>query len=115
MAELKGYRMLIDGEWLEAEGGATFESINPAMGEPWAVVPAASAADVDRAVQAAWRAFDKGPWATTTASARGKLLWRLGDLLAERSEELGRTETIDTGKLFKETRWQARYIADFFH
>ncbi|MGH6954823.1 MAG: aldehyde dehydrogenase [Alphaproteobacteria bacterium] len=115
MAELKRYRMLIDGEWLEAEGGATFESINPATGEPWAAIPAASAADVDRAVNAAWRAFTQGPWATMTPSARGKLLWRLGDLLAERSEELGRTETIDTGKLFKETRWQARYIADFFH
>ena len=70
---------------------------------------------MDRAVVAAHWAFAEGPWSKLTPSERGKCLRRLGDLLAERSEDLGRTESIDTGKLFKETRWQARYIADFFH
>ncbi len=115
MADKKKYRMYIDGEWCDAEGGKTFESINPATGEAWTQIPEASAADVDRAVTAAHRAFCKGPWATMSPTERGRHLRRLGDLLAERSEALGRTESFDTGKLLKETRWQARYIADFFH
>lgn len=115
MTKLKHYQMLIDGEWVSAEDGKTFESINPATGEAWATAPLARAADVNRAVEAAHRAFTEGPWAKTTATARGKMLRKLGDLLAGCSEELGRTETIDTGKMFKETRWQAAYIADFFH
>ncbi len=115
MAELKHCQMLIDGAWVDAEDGQTFESINPATGEAWATAPVAGAADVDRAVKAAHRAFTEGPWSKTTATERGKVLRKLGDLLAGKSEELGRAETIDTGKLFKETRWQAAYIADFFH
>lgn len=115
MTELKNYQMLIDGAWCDAEDGQTFESINPATGEAWATAPAAGAGDVERAVTAAHRAFTEGPWSRTTATQRGKMLRKLGDLLAERSEWLGRTETVDTGKMFKETRWQAAYIADFFH
>ena len=115
MADLKRYQMLIDGKWVDAEGGKTFESVNPTTGQPWAVIPEASEADVDRAVRAAHKAFSEGPWSKTTPSERGKYLRKLADLLAEKSEQLGRTETIDTGKMFKETRWQAAYIADFFH
>jgi acyl-CoA reductase-like NAD-dependent aldehyde dehydrogenase len=115
MAELKHYQMLIDGAWVDAEDGKTFESVNPATEQPWATIPEAGEADVDRAVRAAHRAFTEGPWARMTASERGKLLRKLADILASRSEELGRTETIDTGKILKETRWQAAYIADFFH
>jgi acyl-CoA reductase-like NAD-dependent aldehyde dehydrogenase len=112
---LKSYQMLIDGQWVDAEDGGSFESVNPAIGKVWARIPNATERDVDRAVRAAHRAFVDGPWSRTTATERGKLLRRLGDLLADRSEALGRMETIDTGKLLKETRWQARYIADFFH
>ncbi len=115
MKELKRYRMLIDGAWVDAADGATFESINPATGRAWATVPAATAADVDRAVTAAHRAFTDGPWASMLPTQRGRLLRNLAELLAGRSEDLGRTECIDTGKMFKETRWQARYIAEFFH
>ena len=115
MVELKHCQMLIDGEWVDAEDGQTFESINPSTGEAWATAPVAGAVDVERAVQAAHRAFTEGPWSKTTATERGKMLRKLGDLLAGKSEELGRLETIDTGKMFKETRWQAAYIADFFH
>ena len=115
MAALTPYQMLIDGEWVNAGDGKAFESFNPATGEAWASIPEATADDVDSAVQAAYRAFSEGPWATATPTARGKLLRRLGDLLAERSEQLGRTETIDTGKMLKETLWQAKYIAEFFH
>ena len=115
MAELKHYRMLIDGQWVDADGGQSFETVNPATGAAWATAPNASAADASRAVEAADKAFREGPWSRMTASERGKCLRRLADLLAERCEALGRTESIDTGKLYKETRWQARYIADFFH
>ena len=115
MTELVRYRMLIDGAWVDAGDGGTFESMNPATGEPWAVIPEATADDVDRAVDAAHRAFAEGPWSRTTPTERGRSLRRLADLLADRSEQLGRTETVDTGKMLKETRWQAKYIADFFH
>ena len=115
MTDLTRYQMLIDGAWVDAGDGCTFESMNPATGEPWAVIPEATAGDVDRAVQAAHRAFTEGPWAHTTPTERGRSLRRLADLLAERSEQLGRTETVDTGKMLEETRWQAKYIADFFH
>ncbi len=115
MAELKNYQMYVDGEWVAAQSGKTFESINPSDGKSWAVVPEADEVDVDTAVKAAHRAFTKGPWSTMTATDRGKLLRRLGDVLADHSESLGHCETVDTGKLFKETRWQARYISDYFY
>ncbi|MGI9334756.1 MAG: aldehyde dehydrogenase [Gammaproteobacteria bacterium] len=109
------YQMLIDGAWVDAQDGKTFESANPTTGETWAEIPEATAGDVDRAVRGAHRAFTEGPWARTTPTERGRCLRRLADLLAERSEDLGRIETIDTGKMLKETRWQAKYIAEFFH
>ena len=109
------YKMLIDGQWVDSSDGGSFESFNPATGEAWAVIPEATAADVNRAVEAAHRAFGEGEWAKALPTARGKYLRRLADLLAEHSELLGRTETIDTGKMLKETRWQAKYIAEFFH
>jgi len=115
MPKLKTYRMLIDGRWVGAADGATFTSANPANGEAWAEIPAATAADVDAAVQAAHRAFERGPWADASPTERGRCLRRLADLLAEKSEALGRVETIDTGKIITETKWQAKYIADFFH
>ena len=115
MTDLKHYKMLIDGEWVAASDGAAFESVNPTTGKVWAMIPEATAEDVDRAVQAADRAFNQGPWHAMTATQRGQCLRRLADLLLEKSEAFGKVETIDTGKLLKETRWQAKYIAEFFH
>ena len=112
---MKRYKMLIDGEWVAAGDGGTFLSLNPATGENWAEIPEATAEDVDRAVRAAHRACYEGPWARMSATERGHCLRRLGDLLAERSEHLGEVETRDTGKMFKETRWQAKYISEFYH
>ena len=114
MTELTRYQMYINGEWVDAENGATFTSVNPATGQTWAEVPEASEADINRAVEAAHHAFSEGAWATMTPTARGKMLRRLAEVLAEHSEPLGRCETVDTGKLFKETRWQANYMSDFF-
>ena len=107
--------MLIDGEWVPSLDGGTFPSMNPATGENWAEIPEASAEDVDRAVRAAHRACYEGPWAKMSATERGHCLRRLADLLADRSEHLGEIETRDTGKMFKETRWQAKYISEFYH
>ena len=115
MSELKSYQMYINGEWVDAKDGKTFESVNPSTGNSWAIIPEAGETDVDVAVQSAHRAFTDGPWPKMTATERGKLLRRLADILAEHSETLGHSETVDTGKLFQETRWQARYISDFFH
>ncbi|MBT7506683.1 MAG: aldehyde dehydrogenase family protein, partial [Rhodospirillales bacterium] len=115
MAELEHFQMLIDGEYVDASDGGTFESVNPATEAAWATIPAATADDVDRAVKAAHRAFTEGPWASTTPTQRGKYLRKLGDILAENSEKLGLIESVDTGKMAKETKWQAAYIAEFFH
>jgi acyl-CoA reductase-like NAD-dependent aldehyde dehydrogenase len=115
MGQIDIYQMWIDGQWVDAEGNRRFDSVNPASGSVWASIPDASEADVNRAVEAAQRAFTEGPWSKTTATSRGKALRRIGDLLSGKSDALGKTETIDTGKLFKETRWQAGYIAEYFH
>lgn len=115
MGQIKTCQMLIDGAWVGASDGQTFASISPITGQPWALIPEATAQDIDRAVRAADRAFTSGPWATMTPSQRGKCLRKLGDLLADASESLGQAETQDTGKMLKETRWQAKYIAEFFH
>lgn len=108
------YQMLINGAWVDASDGARFDSENPATGAVWATVPEATPADVDRAVQAADAAL-AGPWGAMTPTARGKCLARLADLLAANSEKIGRIETTDTGKMFKETAWQATYIAEYLH
>ena len=115
MGDIKNYQMLINGDWVDASDGGTFDSVNPTTGEIWSRVPEATEADVNRAVETAHHAFSKGPWAKLTPTERGKCLRKLGELLADQSEGLGRTESIDTGKMLKETRWQAKYIADFFH
>ena len=115
MTQIHEYRMLIDGAWDDASDGGAFDSVNPATGQVWSRVPEATETDVNRAVEAAHEAFLNGPWSKMTPTQRGKCLRKLGDLLAEKSEQLGRTESVDTGKMLKETRWQATYIAEFFH
>ena len=114
MAELELLQMLIDGQWCSASDGTAFECIDPSTGMPWALIPEASHADVNRAVEAAAAALE-GPWGEMTPTLRGKHLARLADLLAAHSEEIGRIETLDTGKMFKETAWQATYIAEYLH
>lgn len=103
-AGIKTFQMFIDNEWVDAASGRTFESVNPASGEVWARVPEGDAADVDRAVRAARRAFESGPWPALTASDRGALLRRLGDLVKENIESLARIESTDNGKAIRETQ-----------
>ena len=115
MPAVTAYQMLIDGQWVDASDCARYDSVDPATGDVWANMPEATSDDVDRAVRAAEAAGISGRWASMTPTERGKCLRRLGDLLADASETLGRIETRDTGKMFKETRWQAKYIAEYFH
>ena len=109
---LKSFQQYIDGTFEDAT--TTFDSVNPATGAVWAKMPAASAADVDRAVQAAHRALSEPAWAALTASARGKLLYRLADLVAENAQQLAELETADTGKIIRETRSQIGYVAEYY-
>ena len=113
MTKLKKYKMFIDGEWVESESKKTFETLNPETNKPWATVPEASTKDVDRAVKAAQKAFD-GEWPKLLPRERGKFLRAIGNQLRENSEMLGEIETIDTGKLFRETKKQANYIAEYY-
>ena len=98
-------KLLINGEWVDAASGKTFATINPATEEVIAEVAEADAEDVNRAVAAARRAFDEGPWTRKiSASKRGKLLNKLADLIEEHIDELAALETLDNGKPLKDSR-----------
>jgi aldehyde dehydrogenase (NAD+) len=112
---LTRYRMFIGGEWVDAASGATFESTNPFTGKAWALVPRAGPEDVDRAVRAAHRAFTEGAWPKLTATARGALLRKLGDLIAPRSKFLAEIEVKDNGKLYSEMSAQTAYMAQWYY
>jgi phenylacetaldehyde dehydrogenase len=92
------HRMLIDGRFVPAASARTFPVYNPATGEVITHAPEAEAEDVDRAVRAARRAFDEGPWPRMSPSERGRLLWKLGDLIEKNLEEFAELESIDNGK-----------------
>lgn len=106
------FKNYIDGRFTEPT--STFDSVDPSTGLPWATMPAATIADVDRAVEAAHRALRSGPWAAMTATARGKLLVKLGDLVAANAGRLAELETRDTGKIIRETRAQIAYVGDYY-
>ena len=111
---MRKYQMLIGGKRVDATSGQWFESFNPYTGKPWALIPRASAEDVNAAVAAARTAFKSKEWRGLTATARGKLLLKIADLIAARADELGRIETTDNGKLILEMRAQTRYLPEWF-
>src|SRR6516225_1936052 len=111
---MQKHKLLIDGGGVEPSSGAWFESLNPFTGDAWALIPRGSKEDVERAVGAAKAAFC-GEWRKLTATARGALLRKLGDLIACEAERLARIETTDNGKLFAEMRAQLNYIPQWFH
>jgi (Z)-2-((N-methylformamido)methylene)-5-hydroxybutyrolactone dehydrogenase len=112
---MQRYQMLIGGEWVDAASGETFESENPFLGGPWARVPRAAPADVERAVEAAFDAFKAPGWRRMSATARGALLRRLADVIATEADRLAEIETRDNGKLITEMRAQLRYLPQWFH
>lgn len=109
---MRRFQLYIDGCFEDGENG--FESLDPATGAPWAMMPEAREAEVDRAVEAARRALTEGPWARMTASQRGQLLYRLADLVAENAGVLAELETRDTGKIIRETTAQIAYVASYY-
>jgi phenylacetaldehyde dehydrogenase len=109
-------QLFIGGKWVNALSGETFETLNPATGERLAEVASAGKEDVDRAVLAARKAFEFGPWSTMTPSLRGRLIWRIGDLILEHADELARLETLDNGKpLSVALAADIPLAADLFH
>ncbi|WP_158752329.1 aldehyde dehydrogenase family protein [Acidobacterium sp. S8] len=94
----QSHRMLVDGKFVQAASGKTLPVYNPATGEVMAHVPEAEAEDVDRAVKAARRAFDEGPWSKMSPSQRGRLLLKLADLMEQHLEEFAEIESMDNGK-----------------
>ncbi|MCB4320770.1 aldehyde dehydrogenase [Alcaligenes sp. 13f] len=106
------FQLYIDGRF--ESGAASFESINPASGQGWAQMPEARSDEVNRAVEAAHRALHDPAWAELTASQRGKLLYKLADLLEQAAPELAAIETVDTGKIIRETRSQIAYVAEYY-
>ncbi len=100
----KPRKMLINGKWVEAVSGKTFPTYNPATGEVLARVAEGDREDIDRAVKAARAAFETGPWSRLTSSERGRLIWKLADLLEQNLEEFAELETLDNGKPLKVAR-----------
>src|SRR5271163_1175100 len=91
-------RLLINNRWVPSESGRTFPTVNPSTGEEICQVAEADAADVDKAVEAAREAFEHGPWRKMNASARGRLINRLADLIEHNADQLARLEALDNGK-----------------
>ncbi|GAA6160911.1 aldehyde dehydrogenase [Ruegeria sp. HU-ET01832] len=114
MGNLPHFQLFIDGAWSEGEDAQVMTSENPATGQGWATFACAAPDDVNRAVAAAKRVLDDPAWRDMTATARGKLLYRLADLVAEHAQKLGELETADSGKLLAETAMQTGYVADYY-
>ena len=113
MSKIQNFKMLIDGEWVESSSKKKIETLNPENNKVWATVPEANAEDVDKAVQSAQKAFDNS-WSKIHPRERAKYLKLIADQLRANAEHLGKIETIDTGKLYRETKTQANYIAEYY-
>ena len=110
---MKTYQLYINGQYVDPANAEWFDSVDPYQGKPWAKIPRGSAADADKAVKAANEAMWRGPWAKMTASARGKVMRKLGDLVAANAERLAEIEVRDNGKLMAEMLGQLRYHAEW--
>ena len=109
-------KAFINGKWVAAKSGKTFEVFNPATGSVIGHAAACEKADVDDAVKAARAAFDKGPWTKMTPSERGRIIWKVGDLILKYTEELAQLESIDNGKPISIARAADVVLAaDIFH
>src|SRR5579862_2579074 len=102
--QLKPGQLFIGGKWTDSSTGKTSATTNPATGETLTTIAEASAQDVTYAVDAARKSFSSGPWAEMSASDRGRILWKIGDLVDKYNEELGTLETLDNGKPIFESR-----------
>ena len=113
MSEIPHFKMFINGEWVNSTSNKKIETLNPENNEVWATVPEANEQDVDHAVESAQKAFDDS-WSTSHPRERAKYLRLIADQLRNNAEHLGKIETVDTGKLYRETKTQANYIAEYY-
>lgn len=112
---MQRFQLHIEGRQVEPASGQWFQTENPFTGQAWAEIPRGNASDVDRAVQAAHQALTQGAWAEMTATQRGHLLRRLGDLIARDARKLAETEVRDNGKLLAEMLAQLNYIPQWYY
>lgn len=110
----RSFRMLIDGEWTQGAEGRTIERLSPAHGVPVSRYEAATAADAERAVGAARRAFDSGPWPRMTGAERSRILLRAADLIERRGDELALLDTIESGKPITQARGEVTGALDIW-
>ena len=113
MPKIQNFKMFINGEWVDSSSGKKIQTLNPENNEVWATVPEANEKDVDKAVQSAQNAFENS-WSILHPRDRAKYLRLIADQLRENAEHLGKVETIDTGKIYRETKTQANYIAEYY-
>src|SRR3989441_1882807 len=111
---MKNYRLYINGEFVSPQSTLTIDVIDPSTTEVVAQVPNAGAADVDRAAKAARAAFDEGPWRDATAQDRGRVLFRLADIVRDRADELAELETRNSGKPIVESEFDIADVATCF-
>src|SRR5215475_6663340 len=112
--EVKTYQMYVNSEWVESASGKTFPVYDPATEEVIARVPDANANDVDRAVAAARAAFDDGPWSSTTAQERGRVLFRLADKIRQNAAMLAELEARNCGKPIVEAEYDIADVSTCF-
>ncbi|MDA9313109.1 aldehyde dehydrogenase [Amylibacter sp.] len=108
------YQLYIDGSWVSGSTNQKMDAQNPANGENWATFDCASKSDVDRAVKSARRALTEKSWCNISQTQRGKLLYKLANLIEENAGIIGQIETNDSGKLLAETSTQTGYVADYY-
>ncbi|RLA44527.1 MAG: carnitine dehydratase, partial [Gammaproteobacteria bacterium] len=108
-------KVFIGGQWRESGDGARFDTVNPYTNQVWASIPRCTLDDVDLAVEAAHDAMSNSDWTDITASARGALLHKLGDIIAANAEQLAEVEVSDNGKLISEMLAQMRYLPQWFY
>ena len=114
MPQQPHYQLFIDGAWTEGSAGQVMTSQNPATGEDWASFACASPDDVTRAITAARRSLNDPAWRDMTQTQRGKLLYRLAELIEAHAAQIGTVETTDSGKLLAETASQTAYVGDYY-
>src|SRR5207247_2190151 len=108
-------QLFIGGAWRPSVSGETYQTINPATEEPSATVARGDERDIDLAVAAARKAFDGGPWPRMTAAERGRIVWKLGDLITQNLDEMARLESLCTGKtLFDSGKVEIPFAAEVF-
>jgi betaine-aldehyde dehydrogenase len=113
-ADVRTYQMYVNGEWVDSKSNKTFPVYDPSTEEVIAQVPEANAEDVNRAVAAARAAFDTGPWASTTAQERGRVLFRLADKIRQSATMLAELESRNTGKPIVEAEYDIADVATCF-